>query len=134
MEPQGSAAGLQLWEPGAATLVLYGGMCLALIAALVFLCGWLGEKKPSLEKARPYECGVVPTGVARFRYPIPFYLVAIFFLVFDVEAVYILTWAVAFDELGWWGWLRIAFFIAVLLFSLVYLWRKGELDWGIKPS
>ena len=81
------------------------------------------------EKQRPYECGVIPTGSARFRYPVPFYLVALFFLIFDVEGAYIFAWAVAFTDLGWTGYLRISFFIIVLLFSLFYGWRKGALDW-----
>jgi NADH-quinone oxidoreductase subunit A len=104
-------------------------MVLALIGVLLFLCGWLGEKKKSLEKGRPYECGVIPTGDARFRYPVPFYLVAVFFLIFDVEAAYIFAWAVAFEDLGWSGWLRMTFFIFVLLLSLLYIWKKGGLDW-----
>ncbi|MBI4772985.1 MAG: NADH-quinone oxidoreductase subunit A [Deltaproteobacteria bacterium] len=96
---------------------------------LLFFCSRLGEKKPSPEKARPYECGIIPTGSARFHYPIPFYLVAIFFLIFDVEAAFIFSWAVAFEQLGWIGYLRITFFIVVLLFSLFYVWKKGALDW-----
>jgi len=116
-------------EPGILGLLLYAGMVLALVAVLLFLCSWLGEKKRTPEKSRPYECGVIPTGTARFRYPIPFYLVAIFFLIFDVEAAFIFAWAVAFDQLGWTGWFGISFFIVVLLFSLFYIWRKGGLDW-----
>jgi len=117
------------WAPGMLSLVLYSGAVLAAIGVLLFLTAWLGDKKQRPEKQRPYECGVIPTGSARFRYPVPFYLVAIFFLIFDVEAAYIFAWAVAFDELGWAGYLRILFFIAVLLFSLFYVWRKGALDW-----
>jgi NADH-quinone oxidoreductase subunit A len=102
-----------------------------LIGAMLFLTAWLGEKKETAEKQRPYECGIIPTGSAWFRYPVPFYLVAIFFVIFDVEAAYIFAWAVAFDELGWMGWLRMTFFILVLLLSLFYIWKKGGLDWKI---
>ena len=115
-------------------LSVYGTLVLVAIGVLLFLTGWLGEKRRSPEKARPYECGVIPTGTARFRYPVPFYLVAVFFLIFDVEAACILAWAVAFRDLGWGGFLQISFFIAVLLFGLFYLWKKGELDWGTRPS
>ena len=80
--------------------------------------------------ATPYESSIVPSGQARFRYPVPFYLVAAFFLIFDVEAAYIFSWAVAFDQLGWSGWLQISFFILVLFLSLLYLWWKGGLEWG----
>jgi NADH-quinone oxidoreductase subunit A len=104
-------------------------MALLLIGVLLFLTWWLGEKKPSMEKLRPYECGIIPTGSARIPYPVPFYLVAIFFLVFDVEAVFIFAWAIAFHELGWTGWLQISFFIVILLLSLLYVWKKGGLDW-----
>ena len=124
-----AAAAFSPWEPGILSLLLYAGMVLALVAVLLFLCSWLGEKKKTPEKLRPYECGVIPSGSARFRYPVPFYLVAIFFLIFDVEAVFIFAWAVAFDQLGWTGWFGISFFIVVLLLSLFYIWRKGGLDW-----
>ena len=118
------------WTPGLLSLVIYTGLVAALMGVILFLCGWLGEKKASLEKARPYECGIIPSGSARLPYPVPFYLVAAFFLIFDVEAAFILSWAIAFDQLGFLGWLRITFFILVLLLSLVYLWIKGGLDWG----
>jgi NADH-quinone oxidoreductase subunit A len=72
---------------------------------------------------------VIPTGGALFRYPVPFYLVAVFFLIFDVETALIFAWAVALEDLGWRGWLQISFFIVILLISLVYLWKKGGLDW-----
>jgi len=109
-------------------------MVLALTGALLFLCGWLGEKRGTPEKRRAYECGMIPEGSARFRYPVPFYLVAIFFLIFDVEAAFIFAWAVAFEELGWTGWLQIVFFITILLFGLFYIWGKGGLDWRTKVS
>ena len=99
-------ASLSPWEPGIFSLALYSFMVLVLIAVLLFLSTWLEEKKPP-EKIRPYECGIIPTGPARFRYPVPFYLVAIFFLIFDVETVFIFTWSVAFKQLSWAGWLEI---------------------------
>jgi NADH-quinone oxidoreductase subunit A len=129
MEPVVSAGALSPWEPGIFALTLYGMLILAFVTAQLFIASWLGEKKPSIEKSRPYECGVIPTGSARLRYPVPFYLVAIFFLIFDVEGSYILTWAVSYEKLGWYGWMQMAFFIAVLLVALLYLWKKGGLDW-----
>ncbi len=127
-------AALSPWEPDIFSLVLYTFMVLALIAVLLFLSSWLGEKKENPEKARPYECGIIPTGLARFRYPVPVYLVAVFFLIFDVEAAFIFTWAIAFDQLGWTGWLQMFFFVFVLLFSLFYIWKKGGLEWGPTAS
>jgi NADH-quinone oxidoreductase subunit A len=123
-------ATLSPWAPGLFSFVLFAAIVFGLLALLLFLTGWLGEKKPDPEKARPYECGVIPTGWARFRYPVPFYLVAVFFLIFDVEAAFIFSWAVAMEELSWRGWLQISFFIIVLLLSLFYIWKKGGLDWS----
>ena len=131
MTPNNVISGFSPWEPGMFSLALYTVMVLALVGVLLFLCGWMGERKPTLEKKRPYECGIIPTGNAWFRYPVPFFMVAVFFLIFDVETVFIFAWAVAFDELGWIGWLRITFFILVLLLSLGYVWKKGGLDWRI---
>jgi NADH-quinone oxidoreductase subunit A len=105
-------------------------MIFVLVAALLFIASWLGEKKVNPDKLRPYESGIIPTGSARLRYPIPFFLVAVFFLIFDVEGAYIFSWAVSCDKLGWSGWLQISFFIVMLLIGLVYIWRKGGLDWG----
>jgi NADH-quinone oxidoreductase subunit A len=130
MQPTADLAKLSPWEPGIFSLVLFGILVLVLIAVLLFISSWLGEKKKTPEKLRPYESGIIPTGTARLRYPVPFYLVAIFFLIFDVEGAYIFSWAVACKRLGWAGWLQILFFIILLLFGLVYIWRKGGLDWG----
>lgn len=130
MQSQVSNGTLSPWEPGILALGIYGFMVAALIALLLFLAGWLGEKKPHPEKDRPYECGIIPTGPARLYYPVPFYLIAIFFLIFDVEAIYIFSWGVAFDSLGWAGWLRISFFIIIMLIGLFYIWRKRGLEWG----
>jgi NADH-quinone oxidoreductase subunit A len=129
MQPLDANQVLSPWEPGLLALFLYGLMIFILIAILLFLASWLGEKKISLEKKRPFECGVIPTGQARLSYPVPFYLVAVFFLIFDVEAVFIFAWAVATRELGWAGWLQISFFIFLLLAGLFYLWKKQGLEW-----
>lgn len=118
------------WAPGLIPLAVYALMVVGLVAMLLFLSSWLGERKISLEKNRPYESGIIPSGPARFNYPVPFYLVAVFFLIFDVEAVYIFSWAVAFESLGWFGWLEISIFILILIFGLFYIWKKGGLEWG----
>jgi NADH-quinone oxidoreductase subunit A len=125
-----NTAAISPWEPGVFSLVVFSALILALITFLLFIAWWLGEKKPNPEKLRAYESGIIPTGTARLRYPVPFYLVAIFFLIFDVEGAYIFSWAVACKELGWSGWLQISFFIAMLILGLVYIWRKGGLEWG----
>jgi len=129
MQPISGVGVLSPWEPGIFSLTIYGVLVLVFVAVQLFLASWLGEKKKSIEKARPYECGVIPTGTARLRYPVPFYLVAIFFLIFDLEGAYIFTWAVAYEDLGWPGWIQMSFFISLLLIGLLYVWKKGGLDW-----
>ncbi len=131
MEPvvKSLSGALSPWEPGVFAMTVYFIVVAGLLGVILFLAAWLGEKKQSAEKLRPYESGIIPTGTARFTYPVPFYLVAVFFLIFDVEAVYIFSWAITYEALGWKGWLQITFFIAVLLFSLFYIWKKGGLSW-----
>lgn len=116
------------------SLGIYAVLVLVILAALMFLTTWLGEKKPGLEKERPYESGVIPTGPARLRLPVQFYLVAIFFIIFDLEAVFVYSWAVAFDILGWPGFAYISFFIIALFAGLAYVWKKGGLEWGPKQK
>jgi len=130
METSPVLSALSPWEPAMFSLAVYTLLVLLLLLLILFLASWLGEKKPSADKLRPYECGVIPTGSAQLRYPVPFYLVAAFFLIFDVETVIVFIWAIAFKPLGWLGWWRISFFIIVLLLSLFYIWKKGGLEWG----
>ena len=111
-------------------LAIYTAVAVLLMGVLLLAAWWLGAKSRSANKAMAYESGVVPTGSARLAYPVPFYLVAIFFIVFDVEAVFIFTWATAWDLLGLAGMIQITFFIVVLLLGLGWLWIKGGLDWG----
>ena len=121
---------LSPWEPGVFAMAVYFIVIFSLLAVILFLAGWLGVKNPTPEKLCPYESGIIPTGSARLKYPVPFYLVAVFFLIFDVEAVFIFSWAVSCESLGWKGWFQITFFIGVLLISLFYVWKKGGLQWG----
>ncbi|MFA5515399.1 MAG: NADH-quinone oxidoreductase subunit A [Desulfuromonadales bacterium] len=119
--------------PNAASLLslgLYVGIAVVLILLLLFLAWWLGQKTSSPVKSEPYESGVLPSGQARLSEPVPFYLVAIFFIVFDVEMIFVVAWAVAWDLLGWAGFLNVAFFIFILFVGLAHLWKTGGLDWG----
>lgn len=130
MEPLDPTRLFTPWEPGLFSLVFFGLLVMALVGVLLFLSGWLGARQPSSEKLRAYESGIIPTGSARLRYPIAFYLVAVFFLIFDVEGAFIFSWAVAARDLGWSGWFQITGFILILMLGLVYIWKKGGLDWG----
>ncbi|OGU01082.1 MAG: NADH-quinone oxidoreductase subunit A [Geobacteraceae bacterium GWC2_48_7] len=111
-------------------LAVYALVTVALIGFLLLAAWWLGAKTTSRQKSMPYESGVVPSGSARLAWPVPFYLVAIFFIVFDVEAAFIFTWAVAWDLLGMPGLIQITVFIVILAAGLAWLWLKGGLDWG----
>ncbi len=117
------------FHAGVFSLVVFTILVMLFIASQLFLAAWLGEKKKSPEKSRPYECGIIPTGSARFRYPVPFYLVAIFFLIFDVEGAFIITWAVVYRKVGLPGYEQMSFFIVLLLAGLFYIWKQGGLDW-----
>jgi NADH-quinone oxidoreductase subunit A len=130
MQPIIDGSAFSAWQPGLFSLVVYAVIVAALMAVLLVLTEWLGHQSPGREKQRPYESGIIPTGAARLRYPVPFFMVAVFFLLFDLEGAFIFSWAVAAEPLGWAGWLQISFFIFVLLLGLAYIWRKGGLAWG----
>lgn len=115
-----------------ASIGLYTLMVFVVLGALMFLATWLGSRNPNPVKDSPYESGVDPAGSARLKFPVQFYLVAIFFIVFDLEAVFIYSWAVAANTLGWAGFAYITFFIAMLFAGLVYVWKKKGLEWGPK--
>lgn len=112
------------------SLGLYVVMVSSLILCLLAACRFLGRKTHSPFKDQPYESGVDPSGSTQPSGPVPFYLVAIFFIVFDVEIVFISSWAVAYELLGWGGFLQILFFSLILFLGLIYLWAEGALDWS----
>jgi NADH-quinone oxidoreductase subunit A len=96
----------------------------------IVLSGLVGPKKPTPEKEAPYECGMPPVGDARERQSVKFYLVAMIFLLFDIEVAFLYPWAMALRDLGWTGFLQVVLFMLLLLAGYVYVWRKGALDWG----
>jgi NADH-quinone oxidoreductase subunit A len=104
------------------------GAGFALISVL--LSHVLGPRNPTPEKAAPYECGMPPVGDARERQSVKFYLVAMIFLLFDIEVAFLYPWAMALRDLGWTGFVQVVLFILLLLVGYVYVWRKGALDWG----
>lgn len=90
---------------------------------------WIGPKRPSDEKLSTYESGMEPVKTARERFSIKFYMVAMLFIVFDIEIVFMYPWAVKFKELGLFGFVEMTVFILILLVGFVYVWRKGALKW-----
>ncbi|MFN7132681.1 MAG: NADH-quinone oxidoreductase subunit A, partial [Myxococcales bacterium] len=89
----------------------------------------LGPKTVTAIKSAPFECGSEPIGSARQRFAVKFYVVALLFIVFDVETVFLYPWAVNFRVLGWFGYVEMLVFAATLVVGLVYVWKKGALDW-----
>src|SRR2546426_12364802 len=96
----------------------------------VVLSSLVGPRKPTPEKAAPYECGMPPVGDARERHSVKFYLVAMIFLLFDIEIAFLYPWVMALRDLGWNGLLQVVLFMLLLLAGYVYAWRTGALDWG----
>jgi len=115
---------MDLWP-----LAVYLVIVLALVVAMLGLSFVLGERHHERATDSPYESGILSQGSARVRLSAKFYLVAMFFVIFDLEAVFLFAWAVSVRETGWPGYAEAAVFIAVLLATLVYLSRVGALDW-----
>jgi NADH-quinone oxidoreductase subunit A len=111
--------------PVAIVLLLAGGMA----AVIPLIAGALGPRSSSQTKAEPFEGGNAPMGSARQRFAVKFYVVALLFIVFDVEAVFLYPWAVNFRSLGWFGYTTMAVFASTLVAALAYVWKKGALDW-----
>lgn len=109
---------------------VYFGAVLVLVIGMVVTSFLLGQRHRERTTHVPYESGITPTGSARVRYPAEFFRVAMFFVIFDLESVFVFAWAVALREAGWAGYAEIMIFIGVLVAALVYLWRLGALDWG----
>jgi len=96
----------------------------------VLLSRILGPHNPTPEKSAPYECGMPPVGDARERQSVRFYLIAMIFLLFDIEVAFLYPWALALRSLGWFGYAQVVLFTLVLLTGYIYIWRKGALDWS----
>jgi NADH-quinone oxidoreductase subunit A len=110
-------------------LALYFGAVLLLVTAMLTLSYFLGERHREKQTNEPYESGIVSTGTARVRFDVKFYLIAMFFVIFDLESVFVYAWAVSLRESGWAGYAEMLIFIGVLAAALVYLWRLGALEW-----
>ena len=96
---------------------------------IVGLSTLITKRKPSRDKLMPYECGVDPIGSARRRFSVNFFTIAMLFIIFDIEAVFLYPWAVIYRELGLFGLVEMAIFVGVLIVGLAYVWRRGALEW-----
>ena len=114
-----------LWPLG-----IYFAAAVILVTAMIGVSFVLGQRHMDRATGEPYESGIASTGSAHVRFDVKFYLIAMFFVIFDLEAVFIFAWAVALREAGWAGYIEILVFIGVLVAALVYLWLLGALEWG----
>jgi NADH-quinone oxidoreductase subunit A len=87
--------------------------------------------RPTPEKLEPYECGIIPESEPSQRFPVKFYLVAMLFVVFDVEIIFLFAWASIWDSLGWYGLVAVMIFTFFVIETLVYVWKRGALDWNV---
>lgn len=110
-------------------LAVYSAVVILLVAGMVAVSSVLGQRHREPATGAPYESGIVSQGSAHVRFSSKFYLVGMFFVIFDLEAVFIFLWAIAGRELGWAGYCELLVFIGVLSATLAYLWRVGALDW-----
>ena len=120
-----SGNGSILWP-----LVVYFGLVVVIVGAMLGVSALLGQRHFERATGETYESGIVSTGSARIRFSSRFYLVAMFFVIFDLEAAFIFAWAAAAVDVGWTGYWEVVTFIGVLLIGLLYVWRAGGLDFG----
>lgn len=116
---------LPLWP-----FAVYAAVAMVLAGAMIGISHLLGQRHSDRETSEPYESGIASTGTARLRFSAHFYLIAMLFVIFDIEAVFLFAWAVAYRDVGWAGYLGALVFIGVLSIALLYEWRLGALDWG----
>ena len=110
-------------------LIIYFGAVLAITGVMLGGSYILGQRHHAKAADEPFESGIVPTGNVHIRFSVHFYLLAIFFVIFDMESVFLFAWSVALKESGWSGFIEALIFISVLLATLIYLWALGALDW-----
>jgi NADH-quinone oxidoreductase subunit A len=110
-------------------ILIFGAIIAGLIATLMLASFVLGPQKPHRSKLLPYESGIVPTKEANQRLSVRFYLTAMLFIIFDVEAIFFYPWAVLLHQLGWYGVIEMLVFIAILVVALAHVWKKGGLEW-----
>lgn len=122
-----SSASIDLWP-----LLAYSVIVVVLICGLLVASALLGQKRKDHATHDVYESGVEGVGSAQFKISIPFYLTAILFIIFDLEAAFLFAWAISIREAGWVGFVEVFIFIFILVAGLVYLWRSGALDWRTK--
>jgi NADH-quinone oxidoreductase subunit A len=120
-----SSENIALWP-----VLVYGAIVFTLIGSILVVSYFLGQHHKERATEEPYEGGILSTGSARLRFSSQFYMIAMLFVIFDVETIFIFTWAIAFRELGWLGYAGVLVFVALLVIVLIYEWKNGALDFG----
>ncbi len=117
---------LEVYFPLLVQALIGLGLAIGLVAA----SSVLGKKLANKIKDSPYECGMAPQGSAEERFSVKFYLVAMLFILFDIEAVFLYPWVVVYRDLGWVAFVEMALFVVLILSGFLYIWKKGVLDWS----
>jgi NADH-quinone oxidoreductase subunit A len=120
----------EVWFPVLTQVLFAVGMATALVAAGMLL----GKRVKNKVKSAPYECGITPVGNARNRFSVKFYLVAMLFILFDIEAIFLYPWAVVFRELKLFAFFEMLLFVVLVLAGFFYIWKKGVLNWAVDES
>ncbi len=110
-------------------ILIYVGIAVVFALFAIAASALLGQKKPSALKQAPYECGMTTVGSSFHRIPIKYYIIAMLFLLFDIEVVFLYPWAVVFKEFKVFAFISMAVFIGILLIAYIYIWKKGALEW-----
>ena len=114
---------------GYAAILIQMAIGAAIGVAFLWMARYIGPHNPGKSKNSTYECGVAPIGSAHERFPVRFYLVATLFILFDIETVFMYSWARLARELGLFGFIEMILFVVILVVGLIYVWRKGALEW-----
>jgi NADH-quinone oxidoreductase subunit A len=115
-------------------VLLQALIAMAVATGMIGISYILGHKVRNRVKDMPYECGITPTGSARERFSVKFYLVGMLFILFDIEAIFLYPWAVVYRELKMFAFFEMLIFIALVLAGFFYIWKKGALDWSGEPG
>ncbi len=117
---------LDLYGP----ILIFAAIATAFPLATLWIAKWVRPKfQPTPDKVMPYECGITPESDARGRYTVRYYIIAILFVIFDVETIYLFPWAVQYDKLGLFGLVEMLVFLGILVIGYVWLWKRGALEW-----
>jgi len=111
-------------------ILVQGLLAVVIAAALIIISYVFGKRVKNAVKDMPYESGIRPTGDARHRFSVKFYLVAMLFILFDIEAIFLYPWAVVYRELKWFGFVEMLVFVVLILSGFFYIWKKGALEWA----